>query len=163
MRVETTPTGLSVRLDDEADTDRLGRALARVAGPGTVIGLTGPLGAGKTRLARAVAEAFGVDPGAVSSPTFVLVHEYDGRLPVYHFDAYRLGGPAPFEALGAADYWDAGGICLVEWAELVAPVLPPDAWRVSIGPLGPTERRVLIDCNRGPDLAHALQHPERSG
>ena len=87
--------------------------------PGTVIGLIGPLGAGKTRLTRAIAEALGVDPGAIASPTFVLIHEYEGRIPVYHFDAYRLGGPDDFEALGASDYWDGGGVCLVEWADLV--------------------------------------------
>jgi tRNA threonylcarbamoyladenosine biosynthesis protein TsaE len=144
MRVERTRDGFSVEVASESETDRLGRALARATRPGTVIGLVGPLGAGKTRLVRSVAGALGVDPDAVSSPTFVLIHEYDGRLPVYHFDAYRLGGPGPFEALGAGEYWDAGGVCLVEWADLVADVLPPDAWRVDLEPTGPTSRRVRI-------------------
>lgn len=161
MRIEAAADGrgLTVQLDDESDTDRLGRAVAAVAlaEPGTVIGLVGPLGAGKTRLVRAVAEALGVEPRAVSSPTFVLIHEYEGRIPVFHFDAYRLGGPGPFEALGVADYWDAGGVCLVEWADLVADVLPPSAWHVRIEPLGPTARRVLIRSTAAPAIVDALQ------
>jgi tRNA threonylcarbamoyladenosine biosynthesis protein TsaE len=142
MRVERTATGLTIEVESEAETERVGRALAAVVGPGRVLGLIGPLGAGKTRLVRAVAEALGVDPGAIASPTFVLIHEYEGVLPVYHFDTYRLEGPDDFDALGAADYWDSGGVCLVEWADRVADRLPRDAWTIRIEPLGATRRRI---------------------
>jgi tRNA threonylcarbamoyladenosine biosynthesis protein TsaE len=150
MRWEETPAGLVIEVDTEDETDRLGRALARAAPPGAVLGLVGPLGAGKTRLARAVAVALGVEAGAVSSPTYVLIHEYEGRLPVFHFDAYRVGGPEPFEALGVSEYWDAGGVCLVEWADLVAPSLPPRTWWLTLEPTGETSRRVVF---AGPGLA----------
>lgn len=156
MRVERTADGLTVEIDSEAETDQLGAAIAGVAVPNTVIALVGPLGAGKTRLARSVAEALGVDPGAVSSPTFVLIHEYDGRYRVYHFDAYRLGGPEPFETLGVAEYWEAGGVCLVEWADLVAEVLPEGALWVVIDPTGETTRRVRIS-GVGPSVFAAIE------
>ncbi len=120
--------------DSETETERLGRQLARWVVPNTVIALVGPLGAGKTRLVRAIAEGLGVDPGAISSPTFVLIHEYEGRLPVFHFDAYRLKNLAEFEALGALDYFHAGGACLVEWADRVRTLLPADAWWITIRP-----------------------------
>jgi tRNA threonylcarbamoyladenosine biosynthesis protein TsaE len=144
MRVKETPDGLDVEIASEAETERLGRAVAGAVGPGTVIGLVGPLGAGKTRLVRAVAGALGVDPLAVTSPTFTLIHEYQGRLPVYHFDAYRLGGPGPFEALGVSDYWDAGGVCLVEWADLVAGLLPAPAWWLTLELRRGEARRALL-------------------
>src|SRR5947208_16865894 len=108
MQIERTDQGLTIVVASEAETEDVGRALAARVGPGRVIGLVGPLGAGKTRLVRALAEALGVDPGAIASPTFVLIHEYEGVLPVYHFDAYRLRDPDQFDALGAADYWEAG-------------------------------------------------------
>jgi tRNA threonylcarbamoyladenosine biosynthesis protein TsaE len=162
MRLDSSADPLIVDLDDESDTDLLGRAVAAVAAAGTVIGLVGPLGAGKTRLARAIAEALGVDPLAVSSPTFVLIHEYEGRLPVYHFDAYRLGAPGPFEALGVADYWEADGVCLVEWADLVSEVLPASAWWVRIEPVAATGRRVSIRTPSRAALVNAIQHaPDR--
>ena len=108
--------GLIVTLSSEEETARLGQAIADVVETGTVIGLVGPLGAGKTRLVRAIAEALGVDPEAISSPTFVLIQEYKGRLPIYHFDTYRLPTPEAFEDLGVADYWESG-VSLVEWAD----------------------------------------------
>jgi tRNA threonylcarbamoyladenosine biosynthesis protein TsaE len=150
MRVERTPDGLAIEVESEAETDLLGIALAGVVGPGTVIGLVGPLGAGKTKLVRALASSLGVDPEAVTSPTFVLIHEYEGTLPVFHFDAYRLAGAADFEALGVGDYWDAGGVCLVEWADKVAAAMPRPTWWLTIEPTGPLSRRVNIDA---PDLA----------
>ena len=157
LRVDHTPSGLTIELDSERETDRLGQELARVAGPNTVIGLVGPLGAGKTRFARSFAEALGVDPGTVSSPTFVLIHEYEGHIPVYHFDAYRLGGPGPFEALGVGDYWEAGGVCLVEWADLVDELLPEGRWRVVIEPMGETSRRFRISGMSADNLGELLR------
>src|SRR6516162_6822227 len=105
ITVNRTAGGLRVELESEEDTERFGQAIAEFIEPGTVVGL---VGAGKTKLVRAIAERLGVDPGAISSPTFVLIQEYDGRLPVYHFDAYRLPTPEAFEALGVADYWEGG-------------------------------------------------------
>jgi tRNA threonylcarbamoyladenosine biosynthesis protein TsaE len=149
----------AIRIDlaDEPATDRLGRAIASAVLPNDVLGLIGPLGAGKTRLSRAIAEALGVDPRAIASPTFVLIHEYEGRLPVFHFDAYRLEGPAAFEALGVADYWEAGGICLVEWADRVASLLPESATYLTIEPTGETSRRIDIIAADSSSFVERLQ------
>lgn len=132
MKVNRGERVLNIELRSELETDRLGRAISRVAQPSTVIALVGTLGAGKTRLSRAIAEALGVQPQAIASPTFVLIHEYDGRLPVYHFDTYRLSSPAEFEAIGALDYFEAGGVCLVEWADRVPELMPADAWWIRL-------------------------------
>ncbi len=144
MRIERIAEGLRIELADESDTEALGRAIARIVVPGTTIALDGPLGAGKTRLTRAIAEALGVDPREVASPTFVLIHEYEGTLPLFHFDAYRLPDAEAFDALGAADYFGAGGVCLIEWADRVADRLPPDAWSIRIAPLDPSRRVVTL-------------------
>lgn len=144
MILRRTTAGLIVELDSEADTNLIGQTLAGSLAANTVIGLIGPLGAGKTHLIRAVAIALGVDPREICSPTFVLIHEYEGRLPVFHFDAFRLGGPEPFEALGVSDYWEAGGVCLVEWANLVKEILPETTWYVTIEPTSETSRRLTI-------------------
>ncbi len=108
-----------------------------------VIGLIGPLGAGKTRLSRALAEGLGTDPSAIASPTFVLIHEYRGRIPIYHFDVYRLTGPDEFEALGPWDYFEGEGVCLVEWADRVLDLLPAEAWLIRIEPTGVEGRRLV--------------------
>ena len=154
MRITRNSDTVVVELSSEAETDRLGFALAAIATPNTVIGLIGALGAGKTRLSRAIAIGLGVDPGAISSPTFVHIHEYEGSVPFYHFDAYRLGGSEPFEALGVADYWEIGGVCLVEWADLVSDRLPETSWYVTLAVPSETSRQVTIT---GPDPAR-LEH-----
>jgi tRNA threonylcarbamoyladenosine biosynthesis protein TsaE len=145
VEIMKSTDSLTIELASEAETCRLGRALADMVEPGVVIGLIGQLGAGKTRLVRAIAESLGVDPGAISSPTFVLIHEYEGRVPVYHFDAYRLNSPAAFEDLGVADYWDGGGVCLVEWADRVRNLLPESCWTITLTLTGPTSRSARIE------------------
>jgi len=135
---------LEVVVRSESETDRLGALLADVLESGTVVALVGNLGAGKTRLVRAVAIAAGVDPREINSPTFVLVHEYEGRWPIYHFDTYRLQNPDEFLDLGAQDYFASGGICFVEWADRVPQTLPVDHLRIEIETIGETERKFRI-------------------
>ncbi|MDX2035670.1 MAG: tRNA (adenosine(37)-N6)-threonylcarbamoyltransferase complex ATPase subunit type 1 TsaE [Isosphaeraceae bacterium] len=137
----------SIHLDlaDEAATVGLGRAIADSLRGGEVIGLIGTLGAGKTRLSRAIAEALGVDPSAISSPTFTLIHEYVGKLSVHHFDTYRLRSVEEFDDLDPAEYWSRGdGVCLIEWADRVLDRLPADSWRIRIEAGEGTERRVEL-------------------
>jgi tRNA threonylcarbamoyladenosine biosynthesis protein TsaE len=130
---------------DERDTVRLGAVLADVLPPGTVLGLIGTLGAGKTRLVQAVAAALGVPPGSVTSPTFVLVNEYTGgRLPVYHFDTYRLKDEDEFLALGPEEYFESEGITFVEWADRIAELLPEERLEITLEVTGETERRISI-------------------
>jgi tRNA threonylcarbamoyladenosine biosynthesis protein TsaE len=129
----------------EQDTERLGKALASHLQPGTVVGLIGPLGAGKTRLVQAFAVAVGVPAGRVTSPTFVLVNEYSGgRTPVYHFDTYRLKDDDEFLNLGPDEYFDSAGITFVEWADKVETLLPKDRLEIAIDPVSETERRFTL-------------------
>jgi tRNA threonylcarbamoyladenosine biosynthesis protein TsaE len=129
----------------ERDTDRLGEALAIVLPPGTVIGLTGTLGAGKTRLVQAVAAAVGLPRDNITSPTFVLVNEYrGGRLPIFHFDTYRLKDDDEFLNLGPDEYFDSDGLTFVEWADRVADLLPADRIEIRIEVTGETSREIAI-------------------
>ena len=136
---------LSVAAGSPAETAAVAAALGRVAQAGDWVALTGELGAGKTLFVAAFAGALGVPPRAVDSPSFVLLNEYAGRLPVYHFDAYRLaGGEEELAELGFFDERLAGGVVLVEWADRVAPFLPAGALRVSITIDGEAARRLEI-------------------
>ena len=130
---------------DLEGTRLLGRRLADLAFPGAVIALVGPLGAGKTHLVKVIAEGLGVANSAVvNSPTFVLIQEYVARLPIYHFDAYRLTSEAEFAELGAHEYFAGDGICLVEWADKVAGCLPMTHLEIRIAPTGKTSRRIEL-------------------
>ncbi|HZZ29018.1 MAG TPA: tRNA (adenosine(37)-N6)-threonylcarbamoyltransferase complex ATPase subunit type 1 TsaE [Pirellulales bacterium] len=133
---------------DEAATAVFGAALAEVLLnaklENVAIALIGPLGAGKTRLVQAVAKAAGVEEGTVASPTFVLVHEYAGHVPIYHFDAYRLHSKVEFAALGPEEYFTSPGWSLVEWADKIPNCLPPDRLEISILPTGQTARQLSI-------------------
>jgi tRNA threonylcarbamoyladenosine biosynthesis protein TsaE len=131
-----------------------GRRLADLLFPGAVIGLVGPLGAGKTFLVRAIAEGLGLaDRLAVSSPTFVLIQEYPTRPPIYHFDAYRLRSAAEFLDLGAQEYFDGLGVCLVEWADRVTEFLPAERLEIGITPTGEISRSLRIAaCGRRHEL-----------
>jgi tRNA threonylcarbamoyladenosine biosynthesis protein TsaE len=133
------------------ETEAFGRRLGVMLFPGAVVALVGPLGAGKTHLTRAVAEGLGVrNPAAVNSPTFTLIHEYPARLPVYHFDAYRLSGPREFAELGVEEYFRGDGVCLVEWADKVEVTLPAEHLRIEIAITGETSRRFTVTATGRP-------------
>lgn len=136
---------ITFNLSSEHDTERLGAALAAALPSGTVVGLIGPLGAGKTRLVQAAATAVGVPAGTVTSPTFVLVNEYrGGRVPIYHFDSYRLKDEDEFYALGPEEYFDSTGITFVEWADRFPEVLPAERIDIILEVIGETERRITM-------------------
>ncbi len=116
----------------EADTEAIGRKLAAVLSSGTVLAYRGGLGMGKTAFTRGLAAGLGYE-GRVTSPTFTIVNEYEGgRLPLFHFDMYRLADADALFDIGWEDYLDRGGVCAVEWSEQVADALPPDTVWVTL-------------------------------
>lgn len=127
--------------ENEEATETLGRTLAGLLVPGTVVALIGSLGAGKTRFVQAIATSLDVPRRMISSPTFVLINEYSGRLPIYHFDSYRLQDPREFLDLGIEEYFEGQGICLIEWADRVREYLPETRVEVHIDILSMTARR----------------------
>jgi tRNA threonylcarbamoyladenosine biosynthesis protein TsaE len=141
---------------DETQTDALGAALAEVLPRGTVVALCGTLGAGKTRLVQAIAEACGLDRRNVTSPTFVLVQEHHGRRTIYHLDAYRLNSPDEFLDLGAEEYFQTDGLVLIEWADRVTDCLPADRLDIQVEVAGDTVRRFEITAH-GPRCVEALE------
>lgn len=126
------------------ETEALGEALARRLRPGDVVAYFGGLGMGKTAFTRGLARGLGC-AGRVTSPTFTIVNEYEGRLPLFHFDMYRLGSEDELFDIGWEEYLDRGGVCAVEWSERVAGVLPENAVRVTFRPCGENEEWRRID------------------
>lgn len=135
----------TIDLPDLDATERFGRRLGSVLTADTTIALIGPLGVGKTHLTRAIAEGLNVvNPALVNSPTFVLIQEYPARLPIYHFDAYRLCGPREFAELGVDEYFRGDGVCIVEWADKVEATLPTDHLHIEIEIVDENQRLFLI-------------------
>lgn len=131
-------------------TARLASDVAAVLRPGDLVRLEGEMGAGKTTLVRLIAKARGVDPDAVSSPTYVLMNVYTPRdgAPIAHLDCYRLSGEEDLDALGWDQITDGGTIVLVEWAERIAGALSADAARIAIEPTGDTARTFRLEVPR---------------
>ena len=130
----------------EQDTEAAGQALAARLRPGDVVAYRGGLGMGKTAFTRGLARGLGC-AGRVTSPTFTIVNEYPGPLPLFHFDMYRLGSSEELFDIGWEDYLERGGICAVEWSEQVADAIPPDAVVVTICrcPEGDEWRKITIE------------------
>jgi tRNA threonylcarbamoyladenosine biosynthesis protein TsaE len=142
------PASLTIDLSSLEATIDLGRRLGRLLFPGAVVALVGQLGAGKTHLVRAIAEGLDTpDSRLVTSPTFVLIQEYPGRLPIYHFDAYRLVGSIPFAELGVHEYLEGEGVCLIEWADRVAECLPHEHLSIALTVTGETTRRASMQAH----------------
>ncbi len=123
---------MEVVTNSEQETEALGARLAEKLEPGAVLAFTGDLGAGKTAFTRGLARGLGITE-RVTSPTFTIVNEYlGGRLPLFHFDMYRLGGPEELYDIGWEDYLARGGVCAVEWSEIVSDALEPGTVRVDL-------------------------------
>lgn len=141
---------------NEAETIDLGARLGRLLAPGDFIALVGELGAGKTQFAKGVAVGLEVDPDTpITSPTYTILNIYDGRLPLYHFDLYRLANAEEVEDLGFDEYFSGDGACIVEWAERLADELPPQALTVSFAHAGIDERSISF-AGSGPRAAALL-------
>jgi len=113
-------------------TDRLGQVLGRALRGGETIALYGPLGAGKTALVRGIAQGLGASPTAVTSPTFVVIHEYQGRLPLAHVDLYRIRSPRELESTGLIEYFSGQTVTAIEWADKGLAALPLDRIEIAL-------------------------------
>ncbi|MEK6260870.1 MAG: tRNA (adenosine(37)-N6)-threonylcarbamoyltransferase complex ATPase subunit type 1 TsaE [Planctomycetota bacterium] len=138
---------LRLSADSEEDTREFGRRLAQTLPPGSIVALVGDLGAGKTRLVQAFAVALDVPPDEVNSPTFTLVQEYAGRIPLRHCDTYRLRNPEEFLDLGLDELFARDGIAFVEWADRVTHLLPPDVLTIRIEITSPDSRQFQVEAS----------------
>ena len=126
------------------ETEKVGAALGKILSPGTILAYRGDLGAGKTAFTRGLARGLGYNE-PVTSPTYTIVNEYlGGRLPLFHFDKYRLGSSDDLWDIGWEDYLERGGICAVEWSENVDDAMDNAIW-VTIHKTGDESRRIEIE------------------
>lgn len=132
---------ISITTDSAEQTQALARRLAGQLEKGDVINLTGELGAGKTAFSQGLASGLGVEE-RVTSPTFAIIKEYSGRLPLYHMDVYRLSSPAELVDLGYEEYFFGDGVTVVEWGDKVIELFPPDYLEV-VFELGGIDKRKI--------------------
>ncbi len=119
-------------IKNEEETKKFGEKLCEKLTAGSIVALTGDLGTGKTTLTKAIAAGLGVTD-VITSPTFNIVKQYDsGRLPLYHFDVYRIGDVDEMYEIGYEEYFFGDGVCVIEWADLIEEIIPGDAVRIEI-------------------------------
>lgn len=121
------------KTESPAETQALGEKLGKTLKQGDVIALIGDLGTGKTCLTQGIARGVGIAPDeVVNSPSYILINEYNGAMPIYHIDLYRLENSAEIAELGLSEYMDGDGICIIEWAERIADTLPDTCIKIHI-------------------------------
>jgi len=139
-------------------TDRLGQVIGRALRGGETIALYGPLGSGKTALVRGIAQGLGTSPTAVSSPTFVVIREYDqGRLPLAHVDLYRIRSPRELESTGLIEYFSGQTVTAIEWADKGLAALPPDRIEIALSHRAARSRTIQLSVT-GPKSHKVLAH-----
>ena len=152
---------MKVITNSPVETRRLGEKLGRLLAPGDLIALTGELGAGKTVLVQGIAAGLGIED-TVTSPTFLIIKEYPGKIPLYHIDAYRLAGPDELLDLGYEEYFFGQGVTVIEWADLILDLLPPAYLRIDLGPgPGGEEKRCLVFSACGQRYVKLLEELKR--
>lgn len=130
--------------ESAAHTHAWGKALAERLAPGVCVLLVGDLGAGKTTLVRGIAEGLNIHPDEIHSPTFVLIHEHEGRLPLVHVDAYRANDPDELVDVGLLEYLNGDGVTLIEWGDQVRSLAPEDAWEIHLSHVDEDRRRIQL-------------------
>ena len=150
-----------LKTNSESDTADLGRRIGKALQEGTVIGLSGTLGAGKTRLTQAIASALEIADGQVTSPTFTICVPHEGRLGLLHLDAYRIKDPSEVDELGLDEHVENGVVLIVEWAERIAKLIPPVDLSISIKPLDAEKREFAFAASteKGNALLDAVSPP----
>ncbi|HIJ79714.1 MAG: tRNA (adenosine(37)-N6)-threonylcarbamoyltransferase complex ATPase subunit type 1 TsaE [Desulfobulbaceae bacterium] len=138
-------TSILLLLKDLEASTAFGLHLGKVAGPGDVITLDGSLGAGKTTITQAIGQGLAVPPDQyITSPTYSLLHEYLGRLPLYHMDLYRLAGEEEIEELGFEDYIYGNGLTVIEWPDRLGSLMPADRLHIELTSTSETARRAQL-------------------
>jgi len=148
-RATSTSNSVQKVTRSEKETIELGKAIGSVLLPGTVVALVGPLGSGKTRLIKGIALGLLVESAdEVVSPTYTLINEYSGKVPLYHIDAYRLKSPRELAELGLEEYFASKGITVIEWADKVSDMLPDKHLLITMSHVSRRRRRIVIEsCN----------------
>ena len=135
----------SIELSSLQQTKTLGDVLGRIVQPGDIITLAGSLGAGKTALTQAIGHGLGVDPRIyITSPTFSLLLEYKGRIPLYHMDLYRLGSKSEIELLGLPEYFYSDGLTVIEWPERLGNLMPEERLHIDLLISGESSRTAKL-------------------
>lgn len=126
------------------ETLKIAAEFGRTVSIGDVICLYGELGSGKTHFVKGFVKAFGIPPESVQSPTFTIINEYGGEQDVYHFDCYRLEKVEEALEIGAEEYFYGGGVCIIEWPDRIAEILPANCKKIFINSQGPESREIIF-------------------
>ena len=153
---------LELRTTTPEQTGEVAALVAAQLEPGDVLALIGDLGAGKTTFVQCLARALGVS-GYVRSPSFILIHEHRGTLPLYHIDAFRLGGADELHEIGVGEYLDGDGVTAVEWADRVSEVLPEEYLEIKFILIVEDGSRRLLFHGRGPRYQQMVEELKRFG
>ena len=152
---------VTIATKSSEETEKLGSALGKLLAPGNVLALYGGLGAGKTTLIRGIAVGMGIEPRAVHSPTFVLLHFYKGeKLTLCHFDAYRLDNNSSFEELGFEEFIEGENVAVIEWADQILNLLPKKRLDIYIEITGENSR--LIKFQPAPGTEHLVNNLKKT-
>jgi len=137
---------MEVLLKSVEETLRFGERLGKLLKAGDIIALTGELGSGKTTLVKGIARGMGVkDPRHVNSPSFVILKEHKGRIPLYHFDVYRLDDPSSMDTVGYKDFFYGSGASVIEWANKIRELLPDEYLDMELTVTGEDSRRLVVE------------------
>ena len=121
----------NIYLNNDQETREIGFKLGKLLKPGSIVCLIGDLGAGKTTMTQSLAEALEVDD-YITSPTFTIVNQYEGKMPLYHFDVYRIGCSEEMYDIGFEEYINGDGVCIIEWANIIEDILPDEYLKIEL-------------------------------